>query len=523
MDGAERQGDDCVKTVGVQRVLNHPNYNPRTTNNDISLIFLDAPLPYSPIAASDPVDGVAESPGEKVMVAGWGRTSSGGPVSDAPQDVEVEIIAQDECNQKYDGEITDTMVCAGREGGGYDSCQGDSGGPLFAVDDDEYTLVGVVSWGIGCALPNYPGVYARVSVFEEWICREAASQQPDMCGPRSPATPPQPSPPAPSPPPPTPTPIDVADLVGFFQSSWDEHVWEYVEDSSARPPPSFGAPSPTIGGLTLIDRSGAFLRYNATYTQTTLRFRLSSYEEVTGNMIFAEDGKLTEVVFGQNGDVTHRRVAAPPSPPPKPPFAPPKPPSPPVEAPELCIEDCNYSSDGECDDGGPGADYNICQIGRDCVDCGPRPDPDGSPAPPALLSGLYKAFVYGREAFWQLEQNGQSVTLIDTATAPASWSPAQGVLLGAPARPHSTWQPIKPRTPIVCPSHAICISTARPAHEMPSMAVLLLPQAQPLLVARCSRAQHCAWRWARSATLMAPLAMMTPRRSPSAMELSPPK
>ena len=66
-------------------------------------------------------------------------------------------------------EILDGMLCAGDLNGGMDSCYGDSGGPLTCFKDGIPLLIGIVSWGDGCAQKNKPGVYTRVSYYVEWI------------------------------------------------------------------------------------------------------------------------------------------------------------------------------------------------------------------------------------------------------------------------------------------------------------------------------------------------------------------
>lgn len=94
-----------------------------------------------------------------------GAQREGGGASASLYKVDVPIVDRDTCNDAYGGDITDGMVCAGLEAGGKDACQGDSGGPL-TIDG---TLVGVVSWGNGCARPGYYGVYSNVGKFADWI------------------------------------------------------------------------------------------------------------------------------------------------------------------------------------------------------------------------------------------------------------------------------------------------------------------------------------------------------------------
>jgi trypsin len=89
---------------------------------------------------------------------------------DYPEDLQealLPIVDFDTCNSdtSYEGYLTENMFCAGYLDGRKDGCQGDSGGPLI-VDN---TLVGIVSWGNGCAQENFPGVYTKVQNYASWI------------------------------------------------------------------------------------------------------------------------------------------------------------------------------------------------------------------------------------------------------------------------------------------------------------------------------------------------------------------
>ena len=148
----------------------HPSFSGSTLNNDVALLKLSTSIPtsssisYGRLAAS----GSDPATGAQLTVAGWGATSQGGtstPVNLLK--VTVPIVSRASCRSSYGtSSITENMFCAGYTQGGRDACQGDSGGPIV---DSSKTVVGVVSWGEGCAQPNYPGVYARVGTLRSWI------------------------------------------------------------------------------------------------------------------------------------------------------------------------------------------------------------------------------------------------------------------------------------------------------------------------------------------------------------------
>jgi len=208
----------------VSQIIMHPNYQRWDNDNDIALVRVSKKVTMKnevnivclPAAWSDP------APGSQATVVGWGETvtqellkmirSGGngsasanppGPTTTArpelhfPQaqkiitgqhtgsrnpsstrasapalmQVTLPIIARSVCqgNDYYGYQITDNMMCAGLAYGTMDACKGDSGGPLMANYDNRWTLIGVVSWGEGCAIAKKPGVYTDVGNYVTWI------------------------------------------------------------------------------------------------------------------------------------------------------------------------------------------------------------------------------------------------------------------------------------------------------------------------------------------------------------------
>lgn len=163
--------------IRVVRYHIHPDYNSEfQTDHDVAVLELQTPSAQTPIAWATPTDAALYAPGTTSTATGWGRTSEGGSSSNALREVDMPIISDTDCDNAYGGDVhVETQVCAGLLGtGGKDTCQGDSGGPLMvAKPGGGKLLVGLTSWGIGCARPQYPGVYtevASVSAFiDQWV------------------------------------------------------------------------------------------------------------------------------------------------------------------------------------------------------------------------------------------------------------------------------------------------------------------------------------------------------------------
>ncbi|KAM4636189.1 trypsin [Discoglossus pictus] len=152
--------------ISSSRVIRHSGYNSRTLDNDIMLIKLSSAATLNSYVKAVALPSGCSAAGTSCLISGWGNTlSSGTNYPDLLQCVSAPILTSAQCSSAYPGEITANMICVGYIEGGKDSCQGDSGGPVVCNGQ----LQGIVSWGYGCALRNYPGVYTKVCNYVSWI------------------------------------------------------------------------------------------------------------------------------------------------------------------------------------------------------------------------------------------------------------------------------------------------------------------------------------------------------------------
>lgn len=164
---------DAGQELSLSDVWVNPGFDATTNAGDVAVLTLTEPLPAdASLAMAQPSDTADYAPGTAARVYGWGDTTGGGDYANALRTSSVTVLADSVCEKAYPGGADGTyqassMVCAGVQEGGRDACQGDSGGPLVVGD----RLVGLVSWGNGCAQAAYPGVYTRVSAVEGLVAQ----------------------------------------------------------------------------------------------------------------------------------------------------------------------------------------------------------------------------------------------------------------------------------------------------------------------------------------------------------------
>lgn len=153
----------------------NPGYDAGTNAGDVAVLTLKEPVPGGrvlPMAQSG--DSVYRT-GTPAMVYGWGDVYGDGTYSETLRTAKLLVLDDALCERAYPGSAEGvyrrgSMLCGGLPDGGKDACQGDSGGPLVARG----RLIGLVSWGSGCAQKGHPGVYTRISAVKSLVAARVA-------------------------------------------------------------------------------------------------------------------------------------------------------------------------------------------------------------------------------------------------------------------------------------------------------------------------------------------------------------
>lgn len=169
----------------IAKAIVHPDFKKNENRfyadmvGDLALLVLSGPLPADAITIRLP-NSTTVIP-SKLDSVGYGTTSEGGSaMSTELRSVQLDSVARARCNTLLNKlnpkayNLTDAVVCAGVLAGGRDTCQGDSGGPLFikGASPKDDVIVGLTSFGEGCARKNAPAGYTNLKKYEKWIKSE---------------------------------------------------------------------------------------------------------------------------------------------------------------------------------------------------------------------------------------------------------------------------------------------------------------------------------------------------------------
>lgn len=170
--------DAKPQEYNIKEFIDHPEYRPPSTYNDILLIKLEEKVKFNHYVRPICLYTEFQPPTKSAIASGWGKTEDADGSDDLLK-VTLEFFSQNECfkyfpanRRKYsEGIIEKSQICAGSRSELKDTCQGDSGGPLQIFSDVpcSYSLVGITSFGKFCGIVKVPAVYTRVYHYVEWI------------------------------------------------------------------------------------------------------------------------------------------------------------------------------------------------------------------------------------------------------------------------------------------------------------------------------------------------------------------
>lgn len=173
-----KQNSSSEQIFKVEKYWIHEDFDSESYDNDIAILKLETDIGMCAVNSPEvfpvclPERGLALPDWTECEISGYGKDAEFSPMfSERVKRGYVRLWPNERCvPDVLEGrKVTSNMLCAGDTRGLDDACKGDSGGPLVCRSKDRMTLMGVVSWGVGCGKKDTPGVYTRVTQYIDWI------------------------------------------------------------------------------------------------------------------------------------------------------------------------------------------------------------------------------------------------------------------------------------------------------------------------------------------------------------------
>lgn len=168
VSGRDDKQSAVGETSGVRSAWVSPEFEGVGQGTDLAVLTLETPSTRTPLPLAGPGDEPLYQDGRAAQIYGWGTTSEQGTASRYLLTATVPVRGDDYCRSGDRSFDARRLTCAGFDQGGVDSCQGDSGGPLVAAGK----LIGVTSFGDGCARAGKPGYYVRVAAVSSGLTEQ---------------------------------------------------------------------------------------------------------------------------------------------------------------------------------------------------------------------------------------------------------------------------------------------------------------------------------------------------------------